>query len=340
MCEAFAAYQPPPNLKQARWLLDHLFARGINRIEYMYWMAGGGSGRGPTTTPTPTTSETKSGGASSRPRGGGGTRYFREPGFPAVAAYANRLSYLLGEGRPAAQIGVYIPSSSFWLGSPDQVRELNTQFLALCHQLIEHQRDFDFVDEQALSSVLRVEHGQLVNRSGQGYRAIIVPPALAISRAALDRLQAFAQAGGRVIFIGPPPASVVDRAFLHASGPADIGWATAHENEIAITPAVLSQLPPADFALEKPRALVSYSHRRLRDADVYFIFNSGDDKLATSVTLAGTGGVEVWDAENGKVRPLGDASAIGSGGVRVPLALEPWSTALLVIGGTATAASH
>jgi hypothetical protein len=328
MCEAFAAYQPAPNVKQARWLLDHLFTRGISRIEYMYWPAGGRMGAAGA--PQDGTA------AASVPGRGGGPRYYREPDFPKVAAYANRLSYLLGEGRPAAQIGVYLPSSSFWLVTPQQGLELGNQIRALGHALIEHQRDFDYVDEQALASVLKLRGDRLVNASGQGYRTIIVPPALAISRVALDRLQAFAKAGGRVILIGAAPASVVERTFLEARGPADVSWATLHETEVALTPAVLAQLPAPDLALERPNALVSYAHRRLRDADLYFIFNSGDEPLATQATLAGAGAVQAWDPETGAIRHVEKAAAgAARGTVRVPLALAPWSTVLLVVGGAA-----
>jgi hypothetical protein len=345
MCEAFAAYQPPPNLKQARWLLDFLLTRGINRIEYMFWMGGAGGGRGPNppataaaavpSSPAAGTTAVAAVPAARAGRGFGGTRYFREPGFPAVAAYVNRLSYLLGAGRPAAQIGLYIPSSSFWLADPTAGAELNRTFLALAHQLIEHQRDFDFVDEQALTSAVLTPRGaELVNLSGQAYRAILVPPALAISRAALERLRTFAAAGGKVIFIGRPPASVVAESFLHAGGAAEIGWATLHETTAAITPAVLAALPAPDVALSRGAPLVSYTHRRLRDADIYFVFNSGDEPVALDATLAGRGAVQRWEAETGRAAALA-ASTATPAGVRVPLRLEPWSTVTLVVGGAA-----
>jgi len=35
MCEAFAAYNPQPDLKEAGWILNHLLVQGITRIEYM-----------------------------------------------------------------------------------------------------------------------------------------------------------------------------------------------------------------------------------------------------------------------------------------------------------------
>jgi hypothetical protein len=49
-------------------------------------------------------------------------------------------------------------------------------------QLLERQCDCDFLDEETFRSGLRVDAGALVNRSGQRYRTVIVPPLAAISR--------------------------------------------------------------------------------------------------------------------------------------------------------------
>ena len=329
MCEAFAAYRPPPNLEQARWLLDFLMVHGINRIEYMYWPSS--VVRPAVSSPSPAHPP--------RPRpAGGGNRYYRDPGFPAVAEYVNRVSYLLGEGRPAADIGLFVPSSSFWLADATQAKEINRSLLEIAHQLLAHQRDFDFVDEQALSSVLTPQGAQLVNLSGQGYRAIVVPPALALSRAALDRLHAFAADGGTVIFIGAPPALVPDRTFLDAAGPADISWATFHEAATGVTPAVLDRLPAPDFTLEHANPLVSYNHRRLRDADVYFIFNSGPEKTVLHPSLAVNAPsapaapptAQRWNAETGAIDPLPGARP-SAGRIEVPLKLEAGHTAIVVL---------
>ena len=315
MCEAFAAYRPPPDLEQALWLLNFLMVHGINRIEYMYWPS----------------SVARSAGGAFTNRVFAGNRYYRDPRFPSVAAYVNRLCYLLGEGRPAAQIGLYIPSSSFWLANRRPSADLNSNFLAVAHELIQDQRDFDFVDEQALSSGLKLKGDRLVNLSGQSYRAIIVPPAAAISLKALDTLRAFAKNGGTVIFLGHAPDRVVNRAFLHAKGPADISWCSLLEPTVAVIPTVLTHLPVPDFAADQPEPRVSYNHRRLRNADVYFIFNSGDRKATFQATLAGTGPVRLWDGYTGKIRPLAGTSAV-RGAVRVPLDLDAGGTALVVVG--------
>ena len=64
----------------------------------------------------------------------------------------------------------------------------------------------------------------------------------------------------------------------------------------------------------------------------------GDEKLATQATFAGAGAVQAWDPETGAIRRVENAAASAARGtVRVPLVLEPWSTALLVVGGAAGA---
>ena len=194
--ESFAAYKPAPNVEQATWILNHQLVRGINMVEVMWVPA---SSRGPS----------------------GMTGWLADANFPAVAAYIHRACYLLSQGRPTAQIAVYQPTMSMWLGD----NEADKSTMAIAQQLLERQRDFDFVDDRSVGSVLRLEGAQLKNLSGQGYRTVIVPSATAMSKAALDRLQAFAAAGGRVIFLGREPSLIVERAFLDAkaAGRSELG---------------------------------------------------------------------------------------------------------------------
>jgi len=301
MCEAFAAYNPAPDLKEAGWILNHLMACGISRIEYM--------GMGGSTT--------------NAMRG-----FYGDPGFPALAAYVNRVTYLLGEGRPAAQIGVYIPSSSLWFNDA----ATDTAFRAVVHQLLQHQRDLDFVDEFALSKTLKLQGAALVNLSGQAYRAIVIPPVDAISKAALDNLRAFAKAGGKVIFLGNAPKLVMDKNFLTATGPADISWAVL-EPAREITPQVLAALPAPDVAADQPTSWLKYNHRRMKDADLYFFFNEGEQPLSLKTTVVNSGAArqaQLWDAASGSIGPWADAT-VANGQTTLPLELQPFGTKIVMI---------
>jgi hypothetical protein len=300
MCEAFAAYNPVPDLKEATWILNHLMVLGISRIEYM-----GLQGTGPM------------------------RNFYAEPGFPATAAYVNRVCYLLGEGRPAAQIGVYIPSSSFWFNDS----AANTSFLAIVHQLLQNQRDLDFVDEYALSKTLKREGKELINQSGQAYRAILIPPVDAISKVALGNLRDFAKAGGKVVFFGNAPKLVMDKNFLTATGPADISWATLLEPARELTPQVLAALPGPDVATDQPTSWLKYNHRSMKDAELYFFFNEGMTPVSLKTTVAHRGGArqaQRWDAMTGKIEPW-EGATFADGKTTLPLELEPWATKIAVI---------
>lgn len=299
--ESFAAYRTEPNVAQAKWVLDHQFARGINMVEVMFVPA------------------------SSRGRLGLSGWLMSEE-FPATAAYINRASCLLSQGRPAAQVAVYYPTSSLWLGD-DEVSE---SVLDLMQGLLENQRDFDFIDEYALQNVLKMEAGTLENRSGQAYGAVIIPPVTAISEAALDSLQAFDASGGQVIILGSGPELVPDKTFLHAENAPAMGWAM-REPSGKLTEDVLAALPEPDVKLDRPCPAVKYTHRRLKDADVYFLFNESDQPQSRQVTLAGRGTAQAWDAMTGKIETIEGAVA-SAGRVQVPLELEPYGTQFIVIG--------
>jgi len=299
MTEAFAAYNPRPDIKEAGWILNHLLVEGISRIEYM-GLGGAGPSRG----------------------------FYGDAGFPALSAHVNRVTYVLGEGRPTAQIGVYTPSSSFWFNDS----AANSAFTGIVHQLLQHQRDLDYVDEYALSKTLRLRGNELVNLSGQGYRAILIPPVDAISKAALDNLRAFAGAGGKVIFFGSAPRLVMDKNFLTATGPADISWARL-EPAPEITSQVLAALPAPDVATDEATTWLRYNHRRLRDADLYFFFNEGEQPLSLNATVASTGKAkraEEWDSASGKIEPWAGAT-LANGRTALPLELQPWGTKIVVI---------
>ena len=177
--ESFAVYGRGLSLEQAKWVMDQQFVRGINQFQTMLYLSSQ---------------------AEFRP-------YFHPPDwhgspqwqhFPLLAEYSNRASYLLAIGRPTAGIALYYPTTSGWLGD----FEADRSALAIARGLLEHQRDFDFIDEDGLRTGVEVVSRALRNRSGQLYSAVMVPPLSAISSVALDRLKALAASGGRVIFLG------------------------------------------------------------------------------------------------------------------------------------------
>jgi hypothetical protein len=249
------------------------------------------------------------------------------PQSSMLAWYANRAGYLMSVGRPAAQVALYFPSTSFWMGDT----EANRSMTKLGWQLLEHQVDWDYFDEQSLTSLATLEGGAFKNLSGQLYRAVVVPAMTVIPQAGLARLQAFAKAGGKVIFIGKPPGLVVGRTFLNSKEVPDLSFATLLEPAGDITPRVLAALPSPDVKLDRDFARLTYQHRSWRDAEMYFFFNESNREESRVATLAGHGSAQVWDLAAGEIHPAVGAT-VGTDDVRVPLTLAPYETKLIVVG--------
>jgi len=252
------------------------------------------------------------------------------PQTSLIAWYANRGGYLMAIGRPAAQVGLYHPGNSIWLGGKD-AQEADQSTTKLGWQLLEHQIDWDYFDEQSLSSVASIEDGGFKNLSGQVYKAIVFPSMTVITRTGLERLRTYVKAGGKAIFVGKTPRLVVDKTFLDASEVPDLSFATLVETAGDITPRVIEALPAADVKLSAEFPRLTYTHRVWRDGDMYFLFNESDRTESRVALLKGNGQAQSWDVSTGEIHPMADASVEGNM-VRVPLTFGPYEAKVIVLG--------
>jgi hypothetical protein len=244
----------------------------------------------------------------------------------AIGWYVSRAQHLLAIGRPAAQVALYHPTDSMWLGD----QESDTVTIKLTAQLMEQQIDFDYIDADTLASVCTLDGGGLKNLSGQVYRTVIVPTSTVIQKKVLERLRAFAASGGKVVFVGRTPSMVVDRTFLNPEPAPDLSFATL-ESTPEITPRVVAALPKPDVKLDAACESVKYIHRALKDGDIYFFFNESDQAQSRTATVVGSGQVQVWDANSGSIALLTGATA-EKDTVRFSLALKPYESKFVVIG--------
>ncbi|MEM2816568.1 MAG: glycosyl hydrolase [Candidatus Bathyarchaeia archaeon] len=297
LSESFAVYGIGLSLEQAKWVIDHQLVRGVNLILTEIF------------SPKRFT--------------------FTNPQFihfPALIKYVNRLSFLLSLGQPCAQIALYYPSRDLWMGNEDADRKV----WRVAQQLLENQRDFDFVDEESLLTVLKIDNGGFRNLSGQTYRAVIIPQVSVLSRKLIERLKEFAESGGRVIFLGYKPFMVVGDSFMTAERSVDLSWAICLPDE-DVTPHLLKILPEPDVLLDRFIPSVKYLHRRWFDVDIFFFFNEGAEKVRCKAIVSGSGSLQVWDAESGRNISL-DGRPAGNGKVEFMLNLEPYETKLILIG--------
>jgi hypothetical protein len=323
--ESFAAYRPPPDVDMARYILNEQFVRGVNLVETMYF-------------PASTTDRAHR------------SSYMDDPAYPALLDYVRRMSYLMSMGRPAASVALYLPSSSMWMGDA----AADAAFVSTERMLSERQIDFDIVNDDALAKDLIAGRGTLETASGNRYGTVILPDVSLLSQVALNRLRAFVNGGGHVLFLGRTPSLISGRTILDArtATAADFAWAVVVPGELQATPtppaqpptsppaaqavpdalaqAVSAAVPSPDVRLDKPDAALRYMRRRLKDADVYLFFNEEAEASSDALTLRSEGRrAEIWDPQTGKITA---AKATGANGaVKIQLELKPYETRVVVV---------
>jgi hypothetical protein len=253
-----------------------------------------------------------------------------QPQAKLIAMYGNRGGYLMSIGRPAAQVGLYHPGNTIWMGG-DAANEADRSTTKLGWQLFEHQVDWDYFDEQSLSSVATISNGGFTNLSGQTYKAIVFPSMTVITRTGLARLKEFVQQGGKVIFVGKTPSLILDKTFMDAKDKPDLSFATLIEPSGDITPAVIAALPKPDVKLDASFARLTYTHRKFTDGDMYYFFNESDKAETRTATIAGHGTAQDWDLATGEIHPMLGTTVAGDS-VTVPLSLGPYEAKVIVVG--------
>jgi len=261
------------------------------------------------------------------------------------------MSYLLSMGQPTASVALFLPTSSLWLG--DEASD--TAFVATEQLLSEHQIDFDIVSEDALATDLKASRGALETLSGNRYKTVILPSAAIISQAALDRLHTFATGGGHVLFLGRTPSLISGKTILNARAatPADFTWASIETSaQLPATPTPPAQppaappspqvVPPAilkavmtaagaqDITVDGADTTLKIMKRRLKDSDVYLLFNEGRATDTHAVTFRTDAQmIETWDPETGAVSST--VSTRDEGSMTVQLSLKPYETLVLMV---------
>ena len=77
----------------------------------------------------------------------------------------------------------------------------------------------------------------------------------------------------------------------------------------------------------------------MKDAELYFFFNEGEQPLSLKTTVANSGTArqaQQWDAASGKIEPWAGAT-FANGKTTLPLELPPWGTKIVVISSSPAA---
>lgn len=249
--------------------------------------------------------------------------------------YLARTSYLLQQGRPVADVAIFLGEDAAVsppFDRPGEPRRLNGY-------------DHDFLNAEALLKHLRMRDGRLTRPDGAQYRALVIAPGVRrMSLPVIRKVRALVADGG--VLIGAKPLGAVGlkhdaevRAIAEeiwgtapGSGVRTLGRGRVYPDRSA-EDALRAENVPADVTASSDAPL-HWTHRSTSDADLYFVSNQSAGRFEGTVQFRVRGrGVELWDAVDGSSSPTGYSIGEQTTGVRLELA--PFASRFIVFRGDA-----
>jgi len=233
------------------------------------------------------------------------------PVMPDVARYLQRVSFLLRQGDPFADVALFAPVDDAWAQMrPATGRGLNLwsgvrDLLGprIIPAILDAGHAFDVIDDRTSTEVM-----------ARGYRAIVLPRMTRMPDSTRRWIADYVADGGKIV--------------------ADTG-------DVALSTRLAAALQ-ADVALDPPAPEIGFVHRRLRDADLYFLANTSNvartvtARFASAVARPANGGArlsgERWDPMTGTIErlDLSDGAA--------QLEFSPYGSTVVVVRTTASTA--
>ena len=243
--------------------------------------------------------------------------------FSMVENHFARLNTALTRGKAMPRVAVVHPVESFWLywGPGDQTAarraQMDKQFAQLTETLLFGLIDFDFLCEDLLPSQCPVAGNPL--KVGQmAYDAVIVCGSRTLRKTTVERLNAFQQAGGRLIFVGECPDHV-DALPSDEAKPVFERAIRTDFDALSILEALepVRELDARNWKAQRAENLV-YQLREDGDGRWLFIAN-GKNPVSPDVepapklrfTIRGEYRLTEYDTMTGEIRPLAAEYANG-----------------------------
>lgn len=237
------------------------------------------------------------------------------PVMPDLAAYLQRLSFILRQGEPVVDVALYAPSEDAWStfkpGTPRYtnlfVKTVNWIGPNVVPAILDAGHSFDLIDD-----------GTLKEAQARRYKAVVLPGVRWMPEGTRRWLAEYARGGGTVLAVRRKPEG--DWPSLEVLSEADLSRRLA------------AALPP-DVTLQPDAPEIGFVHRRLKDADIYFMANTANVARKVSARFRdATPHVEAWDPLTGK------SERLESRGGEVALDFEPYGARVVVFGKEASSA--
>ncbi len=239
--ESFCVYGNGLTPAQAKWVVDYQLVRGINLLVV---------GCMPLTT---------------RDHHMTGERPHFGPVDPlwesetALWEYAARMGYLFSIGTPGIRTALYYPVRDMWALGLEATEAVESHD-QLARELLATQHDFDLLDDDLLMDPATHVDGKQLVAGAMRYDTVVCGKVCWMHPVSLDRLRAFASAGGQVVCFGHLPGTD------GTPGEAKPAFPTIESAVTAI---------PATAVIMPQSRDIRVATRRVEGGDILMLFNEG-----------------------------------------------------------------
>jgi hypothetical protein len=271
-----------------------------------------------------------------------GIKEFKDGELEVFNDHIGRLGAMLTDGKHIADVAVFYPIHSFWgaytptsdiaYAAPfgEKAQLVNNEFGAVSHELLANQRDFDYIDDQAIMES-EISNNSL-NVAGESFKCVVLPNTWVIPADVYKKIEAFVNSGGSLIALGglPEIGMTEDETSLVKAISQRLNTSdrvTITKNIGDVVEAVNKYTEP-DVILNKHCRELFYLHCQKDGKDIYFISNSLDESVNREITIKCTGNLSLWHPTTGDIKPI-NAEKKGDKTI-VKLDLKPFEAVFLV----------
>lgn len=282
--------------------------------------------------------------------------------FKNLAVFAQRLSYMLSQGRHECRVAIAYPLTQIWMGG--YTTPVSDEFYREVQRLLLEQHiDYDVVDPYSLAHAAVSIKGLKIGE--ETYSTLVLPEITALTGACLQKVSSFVHNGGTLIGlkdipqasekIAPEDPTLIKTVTeLFGFEPNDLRQNQYHSTDthqterwtskqfpgggkvlfsrfVETLPDMLRRTGQSDITVTgEGNDWLRYQHRVLPGRDMYYFVNSRKDPGHFRVQLQQQGEPEIWDPETGSINRF-TATRLYQGKREIDLHMQPWQSLFIII---------
>lgn len=247
----------------------------------------------------------------------------RRADYAQYNAHVGRLSLLLREVQHECDVAMLYPIAgvqanfypttlSMYQPHPNRrLNEIDDGFVNLCRRLLQHQIDFDIVDETAIQKA-QIGRRQF-HLAKERYKALVIPSTDAIHVATLQKVLKMAQSGVTVVLVGEQPRAAASRNESDEQVCQLMQSLSCHARSVPTSDDRMAEVlrqAGCGVQIEPVFPEVWVARYRRKGGTLYCLLNLSLQEKRFSLNLPGTvRRASLWLPETGEVRDAGAGKA-------------------------------